>query len=159
LRGWVSQAGLMPYQPPVRVTPPVVAMTSPVAPPVVAQASQDSHLECEPPVMVSGGGGYDPNPVVRTDIRYGIDGGSWYVRHILRSGQIVSRDEQYAMNDESNLDIKVLRWTGTWVRNPAVYMVGAVDRNPRGELVYAETQYKNNALQFQSQARCHVVSD
>ncbi|MCD9821189.1 SH3 domain-containing protein [Bradyrhizobium japonicum] len=136
--GWVSQAVLLPYQEPA--------------------PQGESSLECEPPVMVAGTIAEDGNPVVRTDIRYSIDDGAWHVRHILRSGQMVSRDEQYAMTDESNLKVKVLRWSGPWVRNPSYYMVGTVEKNPRGEIVYAETQYKNSALRFQSIARCRVVA-
>lgn len=139
--GWVSQAVLMPYQ--EQQTP----------------RAESNGLECDPPVIVAGSVGEDRNPVVRTDVRYSIDERAWHVRHILRSGLMVARDEQYAMSDESNVKIKVLRWSGTWTRNPAVYMIGTVEKNPRGEIVYAETQYRNSVLQFQSIARCSVVGD
>jgi SH3 domain-containing protein len=156
MRGWVSQAGLLPYQPPVVAQSPYQAQAAIQPPPLPAPRQDQSSLLCEAPRLVAGNLGPDTNPVVQTDIRYDIRDGYWTVRHIMLNGQIANRDEQYAMNDESNPSVKMLRWTGNFVRDANLYMVGSVEKI-NGEIVYSETQYRGQALRFQSVARCRVV--
>ena len=93
LRGWVSQAGLMPV---VQAPPP--ASTS--GPDLVCNA---------PRVFI--GDEPDNNPVVSVEISYDPDNHAWRIFHRRANGQVVSRGEQYAITDWS--DANKTRWTGS----------------------------------------------
>jgi len=107
LRGWVSQAGLMPV---------VQAAPRPAS-------TNGADLVCGAP-RVFVGDEPDNNPVVSVEISYDPDNHAWRVFHRMVNGQVVSRGEQYGMTDWS--DANQTRWTGSLNRNRSLYMVGEV---------------------------------
>src|SRR4029077_9375684 len=70
----------------------------------------------------------DSNPVVSVDIRYIPEDHAWRIFHNRRDGLVVSRSEQYAIQDASN-DRKA-QWQGSLNRQCNLYMIGEVRRGP-----------------------------
>jgi len=145
MRGWVSQAGLMPVPvnqaAPPAVTPPPVSTNGP-------------NLICDAPHVFIGDEP-DSNPVVSVEVSYRPDDHAWRIFHHRANGQVISRGEQYAITDWS--DANKTQWTGSLYRNRFLYMIGEVKKNANGEPIYNEWLYdrgKGNKLVMQMAARC-----
>jgi hypothetical protein len=147
--GWVSRAGLMPIaeQAPVRPSGDGDMMFN-------TAAASALELNCGVPRVALGDDPRDNNPVVKIEIRYVADDHQWRVFHHRRDGLVVSRSEQYAIQDASNA--RTIQWQGSLNRAPHLYMIGEIRRD-EGGLVYMEWLYdrkKNNALVMQASALC-----
>jgi hypothetical protein len=100
LRGWVSQAGLMPM------------IEEPVQP---VNRGSGPDLICGAPRVLLGDDPRDNNPVVSVEVTYNPDAHAWHVFHRMANGQVISRSEQYAITDWS--DNRRSQWTGSLNRN------------------------------------------
>ena len=121
-----------------------------------AQQASGLELACGAP-RVALGDTNDTNPVVNVAIKYVRADHSWRVFHHLRNGLVVSRSEQYAMQDASN-DRK-LQWQSSLNRNRSLVMIGEVRRVENG-VVYMEWLYdrnRDNALVMQATAQCAMT--
>jgi hypothetical protein len=120
-------------------------------------AASAFELNCGAP-RVALGDEPDNNPVVSVEIRYIPEDHAWRVFHNRRDGLVVSRSEQYAIQDASN-DRKA-QWQGSLNRARHLYMIGEV-RRVGDDIVYMEWMYdrkKNNALVMQATARCTIAA-
>ncbi|PSO32521.1 hypothetical protein [Bradyrhizobium sp. MOS002] len=111
-------------------------------------------LNCGAPQVALGDDPRDSNPVVGVEIRYAPDDHAWRIFHKRRDGLVVSRSEQYAIQDAS--DGRKIQWQGSLVRASHLYMIGEVRRD-EGSLTYMEWLYdrkKGNMLLMQASARC-----
>jgi hypothetical protein len=96
--------------------------------------------------------------VVRVEIRFLPEEHSWRVFHHRQDGLVVSRGEQYAIQDAST-DNKA-QWQGSLNRARHLYMIGEVKRVD-GALYYMEWLYdrkKGNQLVMQAASRCANVT-
>ena len=111
-------------------------------------------LICSAPRVALGDDSRDNNPVVSVEIRYVPDDHAWRIFHKLRNGLVVSRSEQYAIQDASG--DRRIQWQGTLNRARNLYMIGEV-RSGEGGIAYMEWLYdrhKNNLLVMQASAHC-----
>ena len=118
----------------------------------VAASAYD--LTCAAPRVALGDDSADNNPVVGIEIKFIPEEHLWRVFHRLADGLVVSRSEQYAIQDAST-DNKA-QWQGSLNRARHLYMIGEV-RRVDGALVYMEWMYdrkKGNQLVMQASARC-----
>jgi hypothetical protein len=112
-------------------------------------------LTCDAPQIALGDDPRDTNPVVSVDVRYVVDEHQWRVIHHLRNGLIVSRSEQYAIQDVTN--VSKVQWQGSLNRARQLYMIGEIRPDANGTLRYMEWMYdrsKGNALVMQASTRC-----
>jgi hypothetical protein len=116
MRGWVSQAGLMPYAP--EPQQPVQMSTQAPHDYPTAVCGQATVVPYE----------YDTNPVITTEVAYNPESHIWSILHHRQDGSVVARAQQYAIVDSSTGD-GVARWEGDLLRNPTLHMVGTMDRN------------------------------
>jgi Aspartyl protease len=115
-------------------------------------------LNCGAPRVALGDEPGDNNPVVSVDIRYIPEDHAWRIFHNRRDGLVVSRSEQYAIQDASN--DRRAQWQGSLNRARHLYMIGEVRRVEK-RIVYMEWMYdrkKNNALVMQSTALCTMAA-
>ncbi len=125
---------------------------------ITATAASASALElkCNAPQMLTGEDTTDANPVVMVDVRHDQQG--WLVKHHLRNGEIVSRNDQYAISDMTNSS--KTEWQGILYRNSKLFMTGAIKRmSATGQLIYVEELFKLGGaggieLTMQSSAAC-----
>jgi len=118
----------------------------------VAASAYD--LTCAAPRVALGDDPRDDNPVVSVEIKFVPEEHLWRVFHHLADGLVVSRSEQYAIQDAST-DNKA-QWQGTLNRARHLTMVGEIKRVD-GALVYLEWLYdrkKNDQLVMHAAARC-----
>lgn len=121
----------------------------------VAASAYD--LTCAAPRVALGDDPRDDNPVVSVEIKFIPEEHMWRVFHNRADGLVVSRSEQYAIQDAST-DNKA-QWQGSLNRARHLYMVGEIKRVD-GALVYLEWLYdrkKNNQLVMHAAARCAKV--
>jgi hypothetical protein len=119
-----------------------------------AAASASYNLHCDAP-RVAVGDEPDNNPVVSVDVRYTPEDHAWRVFHNRRDGLVVSRSEQYSIQDASN-DRKA-QWQGALNRQRNLYMIGEVRRGEGNAIFYYEWLYdrsRNNMLVMQATTRC-----
>ncbi|MBT1509439.1 SH3 domain-containing protein [Bradyrhizobium sp. SRL28] len=117
-------------------------------------AASAYEITCAAPRVALGDDPADNNPVVRVDVKFIPEEHSWRVFHYRQDGLVVSRSEQYAIQDAST-DNKA-QWQGSLNRARHLYMVGEVKRID-GAMVYLEWLYdrkKNNQLVMHAAARC-----
>jgi len=88
LRGWVSQAGLMPE---VEEEPAQSVGTG-----------NGPNLICGAPHVLLGDDPRDNNPVVSVEVGHSPDDQAWRIFHRMANGQVISRSEQYAITDWSD---------------------------------------------------------
>jgi hypothetical protein len=115
-------------------------------------------LNCGAPRLALGDDPRDFNPVVSVEVRYIPEDHAWRIFHNRRDGLVVSRSEQYAIQDATN-DYKT-QWQGSLNRARHLYMVGEVRRVDNGAYVYQEWMYdrsRNSRLVMQSSARCAMA--
>lgn len=114
-------------------------------------------IACAAPRVALGDDPADNDPVIGVVVKYMPEDHSWRVFHARKSGLVVSRSEQYAIQDAST-DYKA-QWQGTLNRARHLYMIGEVKRLEDG-IVYLEWLYdrkKGNQLVMQAAARCKTV--
>jgi clan AA aspartic protease (TIGR02281 family) len=96
-------------------------------------------LNCYNFVQNEGDAGH--NPPVSATVGYD-NNGAWQVIYTLRDGRVIDRSAQYNMTRDP--DASKTHWSGTFYKNPAVVMDGAVMvRNADDHLVYIEAVFKN----------------
>jgi hypothetical protein len=120
----------------------------------LAPAANAAELVCGAPKVIFGDQRGDPNPVVSVEVNYNKDRHEWLVFHHLADGSVVARNQQYAMVDGTNAS--QTRWAGSLNRNPALYMIGAIQNEASG-VFYVESLYNRshgNRLDMQIAARC-----
>ena len=107
--------------------------------------------------MLLGDDPRDNNPVVSVEVSYLPDDHQWRVFHTLRNGLVVSRSEQYAINDASTDSIA--QWQGSHGRMRQLYMIGEVKRGPKG-IEYHEWQYNRNtnSMTMEMVTLCRTVA-
>lgn len=119
-------------------------------------AASAIELKCNAPQMLAGEDATDTNPVVMVDVRHDEQG--WLVKHYLRNGEIVSRNDQYAISDMTNSS--KTEWQGILYRNSKLFMTGTIKRmSATGQLIYVEELFKLGGaggieLTMQSSAGC-----
>lgn len=122
---------------------------------LISTASASAYeLNCAAPRVALGDDFADNNPVVSVEVQYYPEDHAWRVFHHRNDGLVVSRGEQYAIQDAST-DYKA-QWQGSLNRARHLYMIGEVKRVD-GVLLYTEWMYdrrKGNALVMQASARC-----
>lgn len=151
--GWVSRAGLMPVQD----QPPSYPDGEPPVSP--DYQSKVADLVCGRSTVLVGQEGYDPNPVVSTEVTYIPAEHSWRIFHHLADGGTVSRSEQYSIVDKS--DEGRVQWFGSLVQNRAVVMTGEL-RMDHGHPIYIEwLQNRNHGMRVEmnSKASCRKTAD
>jgi len=143
LRGWASQAGLMPVQ-----------QQAPVQQPTAYNS--DADVVCgRPQVLFDLDRDPGTNPVVSVEVSYFPKDHAWRIFHHLANGAVVSRSEQYAITDMT--DDHKTQWAGSLNRNRSKYMVGEVKFNQQHEPFYYEWVYDKshgNRLEMNSVAKC-----
>ena len=106
-------------------------------------AAQAWDIQCAQPLVIFGDN--RPGPGMSTDVRVALDqdGKGWQVWHDLADGRIISRADQYAVNDLRNPAVAVGRlkqdtaWFGLLNGRPNLLMMGRLF-DERGELIYLE---------------------
>lgn len=151
------------YPPPVYRAPPPPQTNYPPPPTyqngVGQQANPNSqpltvNLICEQPIMLSGGGGPDTNPVVSVEVTYS-DDHSWRVFHHFQQGGVVSRGAQYSIVDMS--DNGRVQWKGVQLRDSSRVMIGEIRLSQdKQHIYYLEWAYWNGVLQMNSRAQCYL---
>lgn len=148
------------YQPPPVYQPPAYQPPAYQAPPAYqnGQVSPGNgqpyvlHLLCDRPVVLVGGGGPDPNPVVGVEVSYSEDH-VWQIFHHFQQGGVVSRSAQYSMIDMTGNN--AIQWKGTQLRDPTRTMIGELRAEGNG-VFYYEWAYWNGQLQMNSKAQCFL---
>lgn len=116
-------------------------------------------LNCGAPRVAVGDDLADGNPVVRVEVKYNKDDHAWRIFHHRRDGMVVSRGEQYAMQDATNE--RKIQWQGSLNRNRSLYMIGEVKRAEDGSTVYMEWMYdkgKGGIVVMHAATRCVKVA-
>ena len=118
-----------------------------LAVPTAASASTVNQWECQV-TQVTPPEGNDYDPVVRTTLETIAVGNrltGFRVEHETMSGGVYLRQKQYRSQriwTTSNSD----NWSGAWVRDPGLTMVGTLSKNSRG-LFYVERTFRGNRVE------------
>jgi uncharacterized protein YgiM (DUF1202 family) len=166
-RGWVSRAGLMPYNPEPRgeylpAPPPAdaYAQVAPVPPPVLRSVppqtviTQTRNFVCRPTQD-----GRDRNPPVALHIGLDVDssGNAEHMRVVydLWNGQRADRAKQYDnATMETSKDRTIYSWNGIWSRDANVTMTGALYYGQDGRWFYREKQWKKGFVENDNTFPC-----
>jgi hypothetical protein len=121
-------------------------------------------IQCAQPLVIFGDN--RPGPGTSTDVRVALDqdGNGWQVWHDLADGRVISRADQYAVNDLRNPSVAVgqlkkdTAWFGLLNGRPNLLMMGRLF-DERGELIYSEElrdfrRDPNGFLLMKSQSDC-----
>ena len=123
---------------------------------LLSTAASAFEISCAAPRVALGDDPADNNPVVKVEVKYSNSEHAWRIFHHRRDGLVVSRGEQYAIQDASNE--RKTQWQGSLNRARHLYMVGEVKRTDDGSgIVYLEWLYdrkKGDQLVMHAQARC-----
>jgi gag-polyprotein putative aspartyl protease len=125
----------------------------------ISTAASAVELTCAAPRVAVGDDPRDNNPVVKIEVKYSNADHAWRIFHHLRNGLVISRSEQYGIQDASN-EHKT-QWQGSLNRARHLYMIGEVTRAGTDGIVYLEWLYdrnKNGQLVMHAQARCATTS-
>lgn len=132
--GWVSQAVLMPYQPPAATED--------------AETKQVS-LKCTPPLDRS-----DRNPIKAIYVTFVLDAPkpSITVTHEAWNGAMYSRADQY--DAVASYQDGIYGWKGAWLKNRNVIMSGGAFIGTDGRYYYREKQWKNGLPEADTTSSC-----
>jgi hypothetical protein len=79
------------------------------------------------------------------------------VQHILVSGAVRTRNDQYTSRFETDGD-HFFRWSGSLNGNQRIRMSGSLDRDPRSNgWMYSETQWDEGHFEWSARSTCHHV--
>jgi uncharacterized protein YraI len=156
LRGWVSQAGLMPvYRPePVPLSPLVQPLAAiPVSPNAFpTQSIEGWHVfQCYPKADAR-----DRNPPTMAYVGVELTRTNrvlnMTVSYDLANGDHVERSNQYGAI--AGNDGLIYGWTGKYVRDPSKTMAGGLFYGNDGEWHYREKQWEHGVVQYDYVVSC-----
>jgi hypothetical protein len=81
------------------------------------------------------------------------------VTHTMISGAVYDRTEQYENLRSWKANTGSYQWSGRSVKYPQIVMVGLLDRDWAGQLVYIEEIYKAGSLQTTVRSTCHLMDE
>jgi hypothetical protein len=104
--------------------------------------------------------GFDRDPVVSSTvwIEHTRRGTNFQADHITLNGAIHQRASQYRYTRVWK-DGSTFHWSGVWIRDTRITMVGSIRRVSDGYAFYVEQQYRDGQRQKVIEYRCQQPSD